>query len=84
MMKIWKFPLKIGRTEVKMSEGAKVLDVQLQNGKLIAWVTADWDRPRVTRKFQMVGTGHEVPEGAIATVQGEVFGPYTWHIFEVV
>lgn len=49
---------------VQTHSGAKVLSVGEQDLKLTVWMEVDTDMPLVDKHFYVVGTGHEIPEGA--------------------
>jgi hypothetical protein len=60
---VWKYPITpTERQSLKMPDGAEILDVQVQRGSTCLWALVDGERPKVTRHFVMVGTGHEIPE----------------------
>lgn len=54
---------------VETHSNAKVLRVGEQDLKVVVWVEVDTDLPLIKRHFYVVGTGHEIPEGA-----GEYYG----------
>lgn len=70
---VWKFPLKsMSRDgdrafcEIEMPGGAEVLLVGAQTGEPCLWALVDLDaqhhpRPKQTRRFAVLGTGHEGP-----------------------
>lgn len=67
---IWKFPLALhygDRHEVEMPHDAAVVHVGVQHGDQLAlWALVDPDRPMVTRRFRIFGTGHEIAERVTA------------------
>lgn len=83
-MKIWKFELKKDRTQlVKMPEKSEIMDIQMQNGKLVMWAMVDPESENIEVKINMYGTGWETNDNAIkdeylATVQD---GDFVWHLF---
>ena len=83
---VWKFPLPLqgGSTPVVMPWGAQVLTAQLQHDTIMLWAAVDPDQRKVTRQFEVVGTGcpfREDDKKYIATVQQDC---WVWHVFEVV
>jgi hypothetical protein len=87
MKTIWKFPFKTTDIlNISMPEGAEILSVQTQYEQPCMWALVDPGAKKVTRKFQIFGTGHPVndPETKkfIATYQEEG-GALIFHIFEV-
>lgn len=84
--RIYKYPLEVkDRQVVSVPQGAKVLSVQMQNGKITIWALCpDATAVHESRTFHIFGTGHDLPEIAnagsfVATVQERSF---VWHIFE--
>lgn len=81
---IWKFPLEIaGEQSVQMPAGAKILDVQMQDGKLMLWALVDPNAPKEPREILIHGTGHPVENvgGHIGTFQ-MYGGTLVFHAFE--
>lgn len=57
---VWKFEIPITDTFVKsMPSGAELLSVQVQHEQPMLWALVDPRAERVSRKFALVGTGHE-------------------------
>lgn len=91
-MRIYKYKLPLSGVPfaVSMSQGAKLLSAQMQNGFPVLWAEVTDDEPEL-RRFQWFGTGHEVefasglPEtrikGYIATVQ--VSTALVLHLYEL-
>jgi hypothetical protein len=79
---IWKFELK-RRDQIEMPAGAKLLTVQMQNGKPHLWALVDPYAPKEIRHFE--ATSYDV-EGDIvayvATIQASGGAPVR-HVFEV-
>ncbi len=84
--RIYKYPLQLGETILKLPFGAQVLTAQDQGGTITIWALVNTeDIQPETRKFTVVGTGHTLPDSAdvsnwIATLQQ---GQYVWHVFEL-
>jgi hypothetical protein len=86
--RIWKFELEIADIQrIDMPEGAKILSIQLQNGRLCLWaLVARFASPEI-REIEIIGTGNPImplEDGLkrefIGTVQQ---GQFVWHIFEL-
>lgn len=70
-------------TEVRMPEGAEILDLQIQNRVPTIWALVEPENPTEIRRFNIVGTGWPTPDDCgdyIATAQDD---PYVWHFFEI-
>lgn len=83
MKTIWKFPFTEDYTvEALVPDQAEVLCAQLQGSVPCLWIRVDTEWPKVTRKFKIFGTGHDVPSDAkyVSTFQSP---PFVWHVFEV-
>lgn len=87
-MNIWKYPIDLtGFQVVLMPEGAKILCVQIQNGKICLWARVDSNLAGQDRKILIRGTGQEYDvrfpyiEEYIGTVQ-HANGNLVWHVFE--
>lgn len=91
MRAVWKFPLEITDYQtIEMPAGAQILsfDVQGVSPEYMApclWALVAPAMPREKRTFQMVGTGHQLPDepgkfiGTVVTYGGTL----VWHLFEV-
>ncbi|MEE9568331.1 MAG: hypothetical protein V3W37_03005 [Candidatus Binatia bacterium] len=86
MHAIWKYPFPdpTGGT-FNMPGDAQILDVQMQNGTPCIWALVKIDRPKVSRTFCVIGTGHSIEDisrlGYIGTFQ-MMNGALVWHVFE--
>lgn len=84
-MTVYKYPLVLDdRQTVMMPEGARLLSVQLQGGKICLWAIVDPSSRPQARCIRIAGTGHPIEDGLafIGTVQ-TVGGVLVWHVFEV-
>lgn len=84
-MRIYKFPLTLTAVQsIAVPVPFKPLSVQLQNAQICLWAETPGGEPTKTAEVVIVGTGHEVPDEAIAfktfvdTVQQ---GGYVWHVY---
>ena len=67
--------------EFDMPSSAIPLCVQMQGNNICMWCDVKTDNPIVKRKFCIVGTGHEKPDG-LGTYIGSVFPhPFVFHIY---
>lgn len=87
MKTIWKFTLKPDTiTHLEMPKEAKILTVQAQNNDVCMWAIVDTDNAIEERKFEIYGTGHNLPEAIlhqeyIGTLQ-LYNGTLVFHLFE--
>lgn len=85
-MTIWKFPIETTDVQsVRMPDGAKILSVGMQAGKITLWALVDPNKPtNDLKRIHVVGTGNRFPLNEfedfsfIGTVFDRVF---VWHIF---
>ncbi len=82
MKTVHKFPF-YNTPFIHMPEGAKALTVQLQDGLPVIWAEVETDRPKVPRRFLLVGTGHAMTDEPTAYVGTFQDGGFVGHIFEV-
>lgn len=86
MKKIYKYSLQMSDEfawQVDMPMGSVILSFQVQNDTPTIWVSQYPDMKEFeTRKFFMVGTGHQFDGDSIyiGTIQ---VGRFVWHLFEV-
>lgn len=83
-MKIWKYELADTPTVVGIPKGARVLRVAAQqNGMEVSphlWALVDPSADMELRSFEIVGTGHDAPQGDyLGTFD---MGPLVLHVFE--
>lgn len=76
MKRIWKFPAKSDAFVVEMPVGAKILDVQVQDGTPYLWALVDDLAPKERRKLATVGTGHPLPD---EIMEGTHIGTFQLH-----
>ena len=87
MKAIWKYTLQPDNTTMEMPKGAKVLHVDEQHGSICIWAEVDSEQPTEERKFEIFGTGHEMPSikglfrkyVGTAKMQG---GTFIFHVYE--
>lgn len=86
MQKILKYPLMEGEQATKIKcKFVRLLDIQLQSDKTVAWILNDSKAPEATIMITPVGTGWRVPSGVldgmeyVKTVQDK-YG-LVWHYY---
>jgi hypothetical protein len=85
MRTIYKY--QIGRpgviADVEMPRDASVLDAQWQNGTFVVWAAVVSDQPKVSRRFAVFGTGHNLGDDAMRHISTQQVGDFVWHVFEL-
>lgn len=89
---VYKYPVQLSSSHfiLDLPLGAKVLTVQTQGDAASQhaqlWALVEKSKPTERRKFQVYGTGHDIPDGQeleyIGTYQ-QFIGDLVWHVFEV-
>lgn len=83
MKKIFKYPVGIGHTfTISLPPKAEVVHLEVQGVDPMMWIMFDPSfTERVTRTFQVIGTGHDLPDDweYVKTFQQQ---PFVWHLFE--
>ena len=84
MLTIYKYPI-LPSTTISMPRGAVIRHVGEQSGTVYVWAEVWDDRPDVTRRFCVVGTGAEAPVCVapakfIGTVQMK--SGLVWHVYD--
>ncbi len=89
-MKVFKYelPLTHGRHVVSVPWGAKILSVNSQCGRLMAWALVSPDHEPVERTFFVAMTGSEIPPGVTAAtpfVDTVLFdaGEFVLHVWDL-
>ena len=91
MKTIYKYTLDITQDEphvLTMPTGAEIIHVQDQYGadQVMLWAVVDTGRESCERRFDIFGTGDQMPEDALhhehigSTVTAS--GSLVWHVFE--
>ena len=82
---IWKYavPPMFSTFDLELPAGAKVLAVQLQDGRPQIWAQVDPGNLSVTRHFWSFGTGHGLPDDID---EKQYVGTYqdlglVWHVY---
>ena len=62
MKTIWKYIISDPISDIRLPQGAQLLTIAEQHGKIALWALVDPQAPSTIRRVQVVGTGHdEVP-----------------------
>lgn len=86
MKTVWKFPIVLGELiEIEMPAEAAILRAGIQDGNYFFWAFVNTEQPMCLRRFRILGTGHQLPEGMglrhyVGTIQD---GQFVWHIFSL-
>ena len=80
---IHKYPLRVGRNEVELPWGAKILSVANQRENIAMWAEVNDTHEKVSRLFHVVLTGASAPAPAryIGTVMLDG-GNFVVHVYE--
>jgi hypothetical protein len=84
-MTVWKYEIgyQAGLGNVlNMPADSRVLSIAMQGAHLCLWALVDPERPRVARKFEVIGTGQRLPDQPLHYWGTVLDGPYVWHVFE--
>ena len=82
--RVWKFTITDLREEITfmLPDRAEVIHFAAQDGVPAIWVLIEPDRPLMTRRFRLAGTGHPLPANGLVFVGTCFQGPFVWHLFE--
>lgn len=81
---IWKFEI-VPDAPVMMPMDAEIMCFQFQRSMPCIWAIVDPDIVKVPRRFEIFGTGQEIPgEDKCCYVGTEQVGPLVWHLFELI
>jgi len=88
MKRVYKYPLDIqDEVVVMMPKGARVLSVQVQNGRPCLWAAVDPNKMTLEERwFRIAGTGYPVEDSIIENYIGTVQmyeGKLVFHVFEI-
>ena len=84
---IWKFDIEVSDIQqIKMSQLAELLSVQVQHGAVCIWALINPDNPIVDRNIIMSGTGHDLSDRLLGKFLGTVQFPddddLVFHVFD--
>jgi len=91
MKSIWKYPVEGGTDiiHIEMPKDAEIISMQVQHGTPCIWAIVDDNNEKVDRVFEIIGTGHSLPElrylerKFIDTFQVNG-GSLVFHLFELI
>lgn len=87
MITIYKYPLELDVTTLELPQGANCVHVAAQNGKVCIWVLQDTSLRTETRRFKIVGTGHEITDEPhfmdLNYVGTAHIDPFVWHVIDL-
>ena len=76
------YKYKLCGPTIRVPQGALILSAGLDPaGDICVWARVNPDEPKVSTNIHVVGTGQEVPEGAVF-VGTILHGPWVWHVFK--
>ena len=82
---IWKFELSLtNEQDILMPKGAVLLSVKTQAGAPMLWAIVDPAEKLETRRFCIVGTGHNFDDVSMVYVGTVQQPPFVWHLFEII
>lgn len=76
---IWKYKLT---SPIEMPLDAKILTIQMQGNEPHIWALVNPKNETETRKFVIIGTGHNFDDNTFKYVNTYQEGPFVWHVFE--
>lgn len=81
--RIYKYPITGIDVEINIPALGQICTCLLQEGVPTLWVDVEDVNMTFARRFVVVGTGHEVPSGAIYTGTWQEPSSFVGHLFEV-
>jgi hypothetical protein len=85
MRTIHKFKIDFrGTSPIPVSFNSTVALFAAQGDSVFVWIEYDPDKPidHLYREFQVVGTGHGVPDGWKHVASTTTMPPFVWHLYE--
>ncbi len=79
---IFKYELVGMLSTIELPSESRVLSVQKQYDSICMWVEVDITKPKVVRKFRLIGTGHYFDFTRMSYVGTVQDGSLVWHIYE--
>ena len=79
---IWKVDLYSMPAYTTMPKGAVIMDVQLREGRPVAWIAVDPKAPKAARRIRAVETGDAWPEGGVYMTTTQSGQGYVQHWFD--
>lgn len=81
---VWKYVLQ-NHCTFEIPQGAQIVRVGQQLGKVCMWAIVDPSSPVITREFTLIGTGYDLPDKQLEFLDTIVFEEVglVFHAFEV-
>lgn len=79
---IYKYELEVGCDNVFWTPQGRALHFGEQAGQLCVWVGSDPNGKRGLRRFMIVGSGMETPDGRYVGTVVTKDGRFVWHLFD--
>jgi len=88
MLTVYKYAVPVeDYFSLELSQGAKILTVQVQHDSPQIWALVNPESPTETRHFRLAGTGHSIQEnGEVLNYLGTfqlARGGFIGHLFEI-
>ncbi len=82
MRTIYKYAFGIidGDQTVVMPDAWRLVHVAMQRDKLCLWADVETSAAPEPQKFQVVGTGHEIPSDGWRCIGSDLHGQFVWHL----
>lgn len=80
---IYKYQLENEFTTLMLPYQSRPLCFQNQNNKMCLWVLLDLDKPVVTRRFQLIGTGEPADNLSYVYIGSCQIEGFIMHLFEI-
>jgi len=84
MQVIYKYQLFVtDAQQIEMFQDAKILCVQVQDGRPCIWAQGNPNLPYTRRKIRIFGTGNHIYDDEFLVYLGTVqIGEFVWHVYE--
>lgn len=83
MKTIYKYTLESPQSEIQMPAGAKILTAQMQGVQMVLWAECvAGEEAKDTRRIEVFGTGHKMPDAQRTYIATVPDGDYIWHVYE--
>jgi len=80
---VYKYKVSPTSEFVSLPKGAEVLTFGDQKGEIYLWARVDPDAEIETRRFTVVGTGHDMESGSLEYINTIFVAGFVFHAFEV-
>jgi len=84
MKRVFKYELSQSTKTLEIPGGARIVNVNGQNGVVCLWAIVDSENSLEKRTFQIYGTGHPIEDDRAEAYVGTAHvAPFVWHVFEL-